>query len=236
MPSTALRTFTTAEVETHTSASSCYVTIGNKVYDVTSFLDSHPGGADLIVDCAGQDVGDALKDAASHTHSEAAYEVLDDCLVGFVGEEKSVSDGSAPERKPDAHPRTGMSREEDLSTDTDIRSDFKTHKFLDLGKPLLQQVWNGGFSKKFYLDQVHRPRHYKGGASAPIFGNVLEPLTKTPWWLVPTVWLPCVLYGVYASNQGLQNPAAVAAYWLFGTCWWSLIEYAMHRFLFHLDE
>ena len=129
-----------------------------------------------------------------------------------------------------------MSCEEDLSKETDIAQDYQKHKFLDLNRPLFLQIWNGGFSKKFYLDQVHRPRHYRGGDSAPLFGNFLEPLTKTAWWVVPTLWLPCVCYGVYLANQGLETPSITAAYWVFGVFLWSFIEYCMHRFLFHLDE
>ncbi|KAG6092299.1 hypothetical protein E4U30_005602 [Claviceps sp. LM220 group G6] len=248
MPARTLPTFTRSEVESHNSASSCYVTIGPKVYDVTDFVDDHPGGGSLIIDYAGKDVEDILKDSTSHPHSEAAYEVLDDCLVGFVVNEKSAhtndfaklangtADSASDDAATDVHPRTGMSCEEDLSKDTDYTQDYKKHKFLDLTKPLLPQVWNGGFSKKFYLDQVHRPRHYKGGASAPLFGNFLEPLTKTPWWVVPTLWLPCASYGLYLASQGLQSPLVVAVYFLFGLFFWTLIEYCMHRFLFHLDD
>ncbi|GJN74410.1 inositolphosphorylceramide-B C-26 hydroxylase [Purpureocillium lilacinum] len=249
MPSRTLPTFTRAEVESHASAASCFVTIGTKVYDVTDFVDDHPGGGDLLLEYAGKDVEDILKDPTSHPHSEAAYDVLDDSLVGFVVPEKAVgSNGSAHPKAeangsantetstPYVHPRTGMSCEEDLSKETDIAQDYQKHKFLDLNRPLFLQIWNGGFSKKFYLDQVHRPRHYRGGDSAPLFGNFLEPLTKTAWWVVPTLWLPCVCYGVYLANQGLETPSITAAYWVFGVFLWSFIEYCMHRFLFHLDD
>ncbi|TQV94169.1 hypothetical protein V2A60_002775 [Cordyceps javanica] len=239
MPSRILPTFSRAEVESHSSADSCYVTIGSKVYDVTDFADDHPGGSSLVLEYAGKDIGDILKDPTSHEHSEAAYDVLDDSLVGFVTE-KSVpngtTNGSATIEKntPYVHPRTGMSCEEDLSRDTDVSLDYKKHKFLDLSKPLLLQVWNGGFTKDFYLDQVHRPRHYKGGESAPLFGNFLEPFSKTPWWAVPLIWLPCVAWGLTKAAEGLPVPY-VAAYWIFGVMLWTLIEYGMHRFLFHLD-
>ncbi|KAG5991249.1 hypothetical protein E4U54_003911 [Claviceps lovelessii] len=254
MPARTLPTFTRSQVESHNSASSCYVTIGTKVYDVTDFVDDHPGGGSLIMEYAGKDVEDILKDSTSHRHSDAAYEVLDDSLVGFVVDEKSAAssngcaksaDGVAESASDDddnnntttfVHPRTGMSCEEDLSKDTDVTQDYKKHKFLDLSKPLLMQVWNGGFSKKFYLDQVHRPRHYKGGASAPLFGNFLEPLTKTPWWMVPTLWLPCVAYGLRLASQGLQNPYMIAVYFPVGIFVWTLVEYCLHRFLFHLDD
>ncbi|KAG5932359.1 hypothetical protein E4U53_001370 [Claviceps sorghi] len=249
MPARTLPTFTRAQVESHNSASSCYVTIGSKVYDVTDFVDDHPGGGSLVLEYAGKDVQDILKDSTSHLHSDAAYEVLDDSLVGFVVNEKLAStegcamsaDGVAEFASDNTtatfvHPRTGMSCEEDLSKDTDVTQDYKKHKFLDLSKPLLPQVWNGGFSKRFYLDQVHRPRHYKGGASAPLFGNFLEPLTKTPWWMVPTLWLPCVAYGVRLASQGFENPLFIVAYFTLGLFVWTFLEYCLHRFLFHLDD
>ncbi|KAF4507290.1 hypothetical protein G6O67_005947 [Ophiocordyceps sinensis] len=255
MPSRTLPTFTRAEVESHDSSSSCYVTIGTKVYDVTDFMQDHPGGSDLILEYAGRDVEDILKDFASHPHSEAAYEILDDSLVGFVPPVKAVAaNGSAVHLNGDAtgsvngvaktgpdsaitiHARTGMSCEEDLSKDTDYSQDYKKHKFLDLGRPLFPQIWNGGFSKEFYLDQVHRPRHYKGGDSAPLFGNFLEPLSKTPWWMVPSIWLPCVAYGTYLAHQGLGKLTVTASYWAFGLFLWTFVEYCLHRFLFHLDD
>ncbi|KAK0612847.1 fatty acid hydroxylase [Bombardia bombarda] len=250
MPGRTLPTFTLAQVGSHNSKKSCYVTLGRNVYDVTDFVDSHPGGADLVLEYAGKDIADILKDESSHPHSEAAYEVLDDSLVGFIAsdddEELSSSangNGAAKSsgyERLDAkgnvvHPRTGMACEEDLSKDTDAVDDYKTHKFLDLNKPLLLQVWFGGFSKEFYLDQVHRPRHYKGGESAPIFGNFLEPLSKTAWWMIPLIWFPPVFYGLYLSSFGLPR-SGVFLFWLVGIAIWTLIEYVMHRFLFHLDE
>jgi 4-hydroxysphinganine ceramide fatty acyl 2-hydroxylase len=45
-----LPTISLAELEQHNSSKSCYVTIGSKVYDVTSFLSDHPGGEDLIIE------------------------------------------------------------------------------------------------------------------------------------------------------------------------------------------
>ena len=219
-----------------------------------------------------------MQDEISHAHSEAAYEVLDECLVGFAEETeyvvepkrtklnmKSDMDGAATastmEPVPDSvsdcasqiapselpqpsstlpttsrplYENTGMSSAEDLSRDTDPASDFRTHKFLDLNRPLIPQVWNGGFSKDFYLEQVHRPRHYRGGDSAPLFGNFLEPLTKTAWWVVPSVWLPPVIYGTWLAGREL-GVLPLVLYWLTGLCIWTFVEYGLHRLLFHID-
>ncbi|KAL7624267.1 fatty acid alpha-hydroxylase [Parahypoxylon ruwenzoriense] len=246
MPGRTLPTLTQAEVKSHNTQKSCYVTVGTDVYDVTDFVESHPGGPELILKYAGKDITAILKDEDSHKHSASAYEILEEYQVAFLVNQKLALNGEAQketagsqtngETTPYVHPRTGMSCEEDLSKETDISQDYKQHKFLDLDKPLLMQVWFGGFSKKFYLDQVHRPRHYKGGASAPLFGNFLEPLSLTPWWLVPIVWLPAVAYGTYLASEGFENKLSLAAYWTSGLLIWTLVEYILHRCLFHLDE
>jgi len=279
MPSRTLPTLPQADVAAHNTAKSCYITIGTKVYDITPFLDDHPGGADLILQYAAKDVKEAMEDPISHTHSESAWEILDDYLVGFMAtnkvidavmesddpfavlplepsekgmaelertshgathdvrarDEAVVAGADAEDSNQAIYETTGMSTAEDLSKETDASSDYKRHKFLDLNKPLLMQVWNGGFSKKFYLEQVHRPRHYKGGESAPLFGNFLEPLSKTPWWIVPTLWLPCVAYGTVLAGRHLSLPV-LSAYWIVGLCIWTLVEYTLHRCLFHLDD
>jgi len=263
MPARTLPNIIQADVAGRNTAESCYVTIGTKVYDVTDFLESHPGGGDLILEYGGKDITEILKDEVSHAHSESAYEILDDdYLIGFVATE-GVMNTAAKSKRPDqvlplppttngmaelkangdangvapaVHSTTGMSSAEDLSKETDLAADYKKHKFLDLNRPLLLQVWFGGFSKDFYLEQVHRPRHYKGGASAPLFGNFLEPLTKTSWYVIPILWLPPVAYGTFLSSQGLNNYTQLAFYWFLGLFLWSLVEYILHRFLFHLDS
>lgn len=239
MPGRTLPSFTREEVESHNTSKSCFVTHRGNVYDLTDFADDHPGGGDLLYEYAGKDVEDILKDPDSHVHSESAYDVLDESLVGFLVSSKAGSNGSAQKSNGQngqyVHPRTGMSSAEDLSKDTDYNADYKKHKFLDLSRPLFPQLWFGGFSKEFYLDQVHRPRHYKGGDSAPLFGNFLEPLSKTAWWVIPTIWLPAIAYGLYRARLGLTSNWSVAGYFSIGVFAWTLIEYVMHRFLFHLD-
>lgn len=263
MPGRTLPTLPRSDVASHNSSKSCYVTVGTKVYDVTSFLPDHPGGGHLIVEYGGKDVTEILKDELSHSHSEAAYEILDESLVGFAATDpviKTAISSSHPDKivqspssthcettlrhnavggdlkqKP-VYAATGMSSAEDLSRETDTATDFKTHKFLDLNRPLFPQIWYGGFSRDFYLEQVHRPRHYRGGDSAPLFGNFLEPLSKTAWWVVPMIWLPLVAYGTYYGFKGLSTTSEAVAYWCLGVFLWTLVEYGLHRCLFHVDK
>jgi 4-hydroxysphinganine ceramide fatty acyl 2-hydroxylase len=160
-----------------------------------------------------------MTDELSHDHSDSAYEILDEFLVGVLSTSKpsSLADTDAstlvdPEfttKVVDDRGEvyaTGLSCEEDLNVPTNITADYAKHKFLDLGRPLLPQVFCGGFSKEFYLSQVHRPRHYPGG-SAPLMPFAwMEPLSKTPWWMVPILWIPGVIYGTYLAKQGLSTP------------------------------
>ncbi|KAF7591821.1 hypothetical protein BBP40_001092 [Aspergillus hancockii] len=43
------------EVERHNSKASCWIAVHGSVYDVTDFVDLHPGGPNVILRCAGKD-------------------------------------------------------------------------------------------------------------------------------------------------------------------------------------
>lgn len=188
---------------------------------MTEFVADHPGGESLIMRYAGKDVTEVMMDEFSHEHSDAAYQILSNYHVGYLssgtpaGSSVNTDNVDGP-----FHTNLGTSQGEDPDpfTETDPLQDLKTHKFLDLNKPLLPQLWHGTFSKRFYLEQIHRPRHYQGGHSAPLFGNFLEPFTKTPWYVVPVVWLPLVAYGTMVGSSGFRNRLAAAAYWISGVC------------------
>ncbi len=47
------KTFTLAEIAQHNKADDCWIIIDGKVYDVTKFLPSHPGGSKVVLKLAG---------------------------------------------------------------------------------------------------------------------------------------------------------------------------------------
>lgn len=47
--------FTIEEVSKHNTEQDCWIIINDKVYDVTNFLDVHPGGRRVIIPYAGKD-------------------------------------------------------------------------------------------------------------------------------------------------------------------------------------
>jgi len=151
-----VRILTTEDVEEHASLKSCWVTRDGKVYDVTKFLPDHPGGDDLILKYAGKDVGEIMMDSTEHDHSDSAYSMLSEFLIGRLGANAGIVDENwvpSEDFKPD---------------ETDISTDYEKNRFLDLGKPLLSQFLYANFSKSYYLQQIHQPRHVV--QSARLFG------------------------------------------------------------------
>jgi len=71
-----------AEVESHNrEADNNWTLIHGKVYDVTKFLDEHPGGGEILLENAGIDSSEAFDDVG---HSKDANEMLEDLLVGYL--------------------------------------------------------------------------------------------------------------------------------------------------------
>lgn len=66
-------------VANHDDFSDCWVVIYDRVYDVTNFLQDHPGGADVIMDYAGRDATLAFHGTG---HSRDAIEQMRNYLVG----------------------------------------------------------------------------------------------------------------------------------------------------------
>lgn len=73
------RTYTRDDVKKHSDFTDCWIIVEDKVYDVTRFLEEHPGGADIIVEYAGGDASAAFYDKG---HSRDAVSMLDDYYIG----------------------------------------------------------------------------------------------------------------------------------------------------------
>lgn len=61
-----VREFTPQEVREHNKATDCWITVNGRVYDVTPWLATHPGGPDIVLLYAGDDATDVFT-AFHHT-------------------------------------------------------------------------------------------------------------------------------------------------------------------------
>ncbi|KAH3666973.1 hypothetical protein OGAPHI_003423 [Ogataea philodendri] len=75
------RVYTSDEVATHVSENDLWMTINDKVYDVTSLIDRHPGGSEVLFHCAGVDATAAFYDVS---HSDNAFAMLIPCFKGYI--------------------------------------------------------------------------------------------------------------------------------------------------------
>ncbi|WFD08209.1 4-hydroxysphinganine ceramide fatty acyl 2-hydroxylase [Malassezia vespertilionis] len=248
-----MSTFTRAEIAKHNKASDCWVTYKGRVYNITEFLEDHPGGEEVVLEYAGKDIAEIMSDPLSHEHSASAYTMLDEFRIGNLNlsERRALADelevkasGKLPAEL------TEMDITDDFEPDeTDTRRDFTENKFLDLEQPLIPQMWYSSFTKEFYLEQVHIPRHKKDSARLMPYA-FLEMFTVTPWYVVPMLWLPLAAAFFHVSTMQFREQLSDLGSWsanawsytfafsgyTFGIIFWTFLEYIFHRFLFHMDS
>ncbi|XP_054478980.1 cytochrome b5 [Anoplopoma fimbria] len=68
-----------SEVEEQNSFRSTWIIIHNKVYDVTRFLEEHPGGEEVLREQAGGNATESFEDVG---HSTDAREMAQDMMIG----------------------------------------------------------------------------------------------------------------------------------------------------------
>ncbi|KAJ8400511.1 hypothetical protein AAFF_G00396350 [Aldrovandia affinis] len=71
--------YTLEEIQHHNMSKDSWLIIHDKVYDVTSFLEEHPGGEDVLLEQAGSDATESFEDVG---HSTDAKEMMQQYLVG----------------------------------------------------------------------------------------------------------------------------------------------------------
>ncbi|KAF7728785.1 Cytochrome b5 [Apophysomyces ossiformis] len=73
--------YTHEEVAKHSGRNDLWMIIDNKVYDITPFIDEHPGGEEVLFDEGAKDATGPFDDVG---HSEDARELLQKYYIGDV--------------------------------------------------------------------------------------------------------------------------------------------------------
>ncbi|XP_037550404.1 cytochrome b5 [Nematolebias whitei] len=76
-----VRYFRLSEIEEQNSFKSTWIIIHNKVYDVTKFLEEHPGGEEVLREQAGGNATESFEDVG---HSTDAREMASGLVIGEV--------------------------------------------------------------------------------------------------------------------------------------------------------
>jgi len=205
------------------------------VYDVTEFLDDHPGGPELITDHKNGDISDIFVSEHHHEHSANAQRMLAKYRIGTLTND-GQSEGDHVDAG-DAYPK--------VSKDKIEYNGFT----IDRNRGLVPQVL--GLNKKQYMHMIHNSLHLP---HCRLFDtDLFEGFSRNPWWRIPMVWIPVCIYLMYygltfdypehsamdkyliTSNSTFSIFAVIASL-LCGGFIWSLAEYGLHRGVFHFDD
>ena len=84
-----------------------------------------------------------MEDPTIHSHSNSAYDLLDQFYIGRVDDSSSSQASSESSHSSASSP------------DQPLGSKRLQKPFIDPSKPMLSQVYFGNFSKEFYMEQVN---------------------------------------------------------------------------------
>lgn len=85
--STSLKLFTRTQVQKEKGGKTLII-LHDKVYDVTSFLNEHPGGEEILLDHSGIDASEDFDDVG---HSSDAFELMKKYVVGELVESERTN-------------------------------------------------------------------------------------------------------------------------------------------------
>ncbi|XP_026712774.1 fatty acid 2-hydroxylase [Athene cunicularia] len=183
----------------------------------------------------------AALDGPPHRHSANARRWLEQYYVGEMEPGDEQSHPEPVDEKVVEAASQSPARMDPRCKMVDVETDL-----VDWQKPLLWQV---GYLGEKYDEWVHQP------VDRPIrlfHSDLLESLSKTAWYVVFMVWAPVVLYLSWVSYTSLaqgntrlfssfttEYSIPVHKYYfpfifLLGMFLWSLLEYLIHRFVFHM--
>jgi len=95
------------ELQQHRDAKSLWLAIHDQVYDVTSFIEEHPGGEEVLLEQAGGYATEAFEDVG---HSTDARELMKKYQIGVLAEGSTEKKKSAVKTTPGApSPQGGSS-------------------------------------------------------------------------------------------------------------------------------
>jgi len=73
--------YTKIELSKHNTKLDCWFQIEDIVYNVSEYMDEHPGGSDIIMNASGGDVTDIFNDVG---HSKGAIKLMNKFRIGTI--------------------------------------------------------------------------------------------------------------------------------------------------------
>ncbi|XP_060066219.1 fatty acid 2-hydroxylase-like [Ylistrum balloti] len=237
-----MRCYSDLEVKELVKQEKVIVINNDKVYDVTDFVERHPGGKHYLLDHVGEDVTNLMSKESPHQHTQAAMTILKKYCLGHYKYYQGKN--GLRHREINGNEKNGIVRNENLKKDgTESHHEHYSdlEKLVDWDKPMLTQVAHLG---ERYFEWVHYPedKHIRLFKS-----DFCEYFSQCPWYVVPMYWVPMLILFLYSSFRLLSEapcifpgtsyemtPKHMPLMFMIGLISWTLDEYVIHRWMFHL--
>ncbi|XP_058056773.1 uncharacterized protein LOC131208138 [Anopheles bellator] len=210
-------------------------------YDLSAFAHKHPGGKNSLAGLHDRNMEERF--ARAPGHSQAAKYLMKEYKIKPVDSARHAKQNGSNGLRNGIHSRNGLHDSGTRTGADDVThlTDDSMEHLVDWRKPMLFQIHKMGPQ---YAEWVNKPVDRELRLLGPSW---LENMTKTPWWIVPAFWIPAIGYIIHIGSQDLaterrfseatQSFRTVELYLhlVIGSIVWTLLEYSLHRWVFHLD-
>lgn len=128
------------------------------------------------------------------------------------------------------------------SSDAPSTSDVRVSACVDMDKPIVEQI--GRLQADTYVEWIRCPNMDTG--SVRFFeSDILEACSKAYWFMVPLIWIPVAVIAIVSAiyeaspwtfyTHEIDAHIGVAILCTVGYLLWFVLEYCIHRFIFHLS-
>ncbi|KAF2096598.1 hypothetical protein NA57DRAFT_43132 [Rhizodiscina lignyota] len=180
----------TQEISQHKKDSDCWIVIDDQVWDVTTFVYDHPGGASLILKYAGRDATKAY--AEFHSPSIVRDNLSPECFKGNL--DRSTINAEWAQEPVAANPTQAVPENEKPPLHNIINAyDFeevaartaskKTYAFYSTAAT---DCWTRDMNESMYKRIWFRPRVMKDVAEVDTSSSILGIPVKVPLFICPT--------------------------------------------------
>lgn len=91
-----MKTYTVEEVAQHNTAKDIWIIVNGKVFDLSNFINEHPGGKKVLLKKAGKDASKEFKTFHNDAIMQRVGLPMQIGVIGTPQEEKSVTPAPAP--------------------------------------------------------------------------------------------------------------------------------------------
>ncbi|XP_062468974.1 cytochrome b5 isoform X1 [Pezoporus occidentalis] len=126
--------FTLEEVGKRNSSREAWFVIHGRVYDVTRFLEEHPGGEEVLLEQAGRDATESFEDVG---HSSDAREMLKQYYIGEIHPHDRKKEGS----KNPSVTSSGQSRRHETAASEPVDCLSPSHSIIRHKLQVVQKRW-----------------------------------------------------------------------------------------------